>query len=476
MVFDVVIIGAGVSGCMIARELSKYQLNIALLERASDVAMGASKANSGIVHAGFDAKPNTLKAKMNLRGNALMEQVCKDLSVPYKRNGSLVLAFSDEEMQTLQELYERGIANEVDGMSILNREQLLSIEPNIGDEAVGALRAETAGIVCPYSLTIAAAEVAVMNGVELKRNCEVTAIDFTDGIFTLHTTLGDVRSSFVINAAGCFADDVSRMIGDESLHIVARRGEYYILDKSVGNLVTHTIFQCPSKMGKGILVAPTTHGNLLIGPSAIDIDDKDDVSTTSEGLKVVSSLALKSVPGATTRFAITSFSGNRAHDIKNDFTIEPSKVNDHFIHVAGIESPGLTGSPAVAELVAEILGSMIELKEKQEYVKTREKPFRYHQATDEERVAAIAKNPSYGRIVCRCESITEGEILDAIHAPAGALDVDGVKRRTRAGMGRCQGGFCGSKVVELLARELHTDVRNIKKCGGNSDILFDKSK
>lgn len=476
MVFDVVIIGAGVSGCMIARELSKYQLNIALLERANDVAMGASKANSGIVHAGFDAKPNSLKAKMNLRGNALMEQVCADLNVPYKKNGSLVLAFSDEEMLTLQELYDRGIQNSVEDMSLLNREEVLSLEPNLGDEVVGALRAESAGIVCPYSLTIAAAEVAVMNGVELKRNCEVTGIKFTDEYFTVYTTLGEIKTAYIINAAGCFADEISNMIGDDSLHIVARRGEYYILDKSVGNLVTHTIFQCPSKMGKGILVAPTTHGNLLIGPTAADIDDKDDVSTTADGLKEAAFSALKSVPAASSRFAITSFSGNRAHDIKNDFTIEPSKVNPHFIQVAGIESPGLTGSPAIAEFVAEILGSMIELKEKEQYVKFRNKPFRYNHATDEERASAIKENPAYGRIVCRCESITEGEILDAIHAPAGALDVDGVKRRTRAGMGRCQGGFCGSKVVELLARELNTDVRNITKFGGKSDILFEKTK
>ena len=476
MVFDIVIVGAGVTGCMIARALSKYQLHIALLEKANDVAMGASRANSGIVHAGFDAKPNTLKAKMNLRGCEMMEDVCRDLHVPYKRNGSLVVAFSEEEMTEIKGLYERGLQNNVAQMSILNREELRALEPNIGEEAVGALRAQTAGIVCPYSLTIAAAENAVANGVELKRNCEVTAIAFIDGVFTLTTTLGEINARYIINAAGCFADQLSAMIGDDSLHIVPRRGEYYILDKSVGALVSHTIFQCPTKMGKGILVSPTAHGNLLIGPSAEDIDDKSDVATTAEGLREVCALALKSVPGALTRFAITSFSGNRAHDIKNDFTIEPSGVNGQFIQVAGIESPGLTGSPAIAEYVENMLASLLPLTLKTEYTLTREKRFCYHAATDEERAAAIAENPDYGRIICRCESITEGEIRDAVRAPAGALDVDGVKRRTRAGMGRCQGGFCGSKVVEILAEELGVEKNKITKFGKGSDILYERTK
>ena len=476
MTYDVAIIGAGVTGCMIARTLSKYRISVALLERSNDVAMGASKANSGISHAGFDAKPGSLKAKMNLRGNRMMEAVCRDLSVPYKRNGSLVLAFSDEDLVTLQELYERGTSNGVEGLSILNREELLAVEPNIGDEAVGALRAETAGIVCPYSLTIAAAEIAVTNGVELFRNFEVKAIDFADDVFTVSSSDNKIEAKFVINAAGLFADEIAAMIGDNSLHITPRRGEYYILDKSIGALVTNTIFQCPSKMGKGILVAPTTHGNLLIGPSAIDIDDKNDVATTAEGLKEVSALALKSVPGATTRFAITSFSGNRAHEDKNDFTIEPSSVNGHFINVAGIESPGLTSSPAIAEYVENIMSGLLDMQLKDNYVEKREKPFRYNEATDEEKCAAIAKNAAYGRIICRCESITEGEILDAIHAPAGARDVDGVKRRTRAGMGRCQGGFCGSKVVELLARELNVEPNEITKFGSDSDILYERTK
>ena len=476
MLYDVAIIGAGVTGCMIARELSKYQLDIILLERANDVAMGASKANSGIVHAGFDAKPNTLKAKMNLRGCELMESVCEQLHVPFKKNGSLVLAFSEEEMPTLQMLYERGLENGVAGLSILNKEQLRAIEPNISDEVVGGLLAETAGIVCPYGLTIAAAENAVTNGVKLERNFEVTAIDFQDGVFAIHAPENSVHAKYIINAAGCFADKISNMIGDDSLGIIPRRGEYYVLDKSLGNLVSRTIFQCPTKMGKGILVAPTTHGNLLLGPTADDIEDCDDVSTTAEGLFDARTLACKSVPAASSRFAITSFSGIRAHDKKNDFTIQASDVNPQFIQAAGIESPGLTSAPAIAEFVAQILHEMYPLTLKEQYTLSRPAPFRYHSASDEERRAAIAKNPAYGRIICRCETITEGEIMDAIHAPAGALDVDGVKRRTRAGMGRCQGGFCGSKVVEILARELGKAPNEITKFGGDSVIIYEETK
>lgn len=476
MMFDIAIIGAGVVGCMIARELSKYKLRVVLLEKSNDVAMGASKANSGIVHAGFDAKVNSLKAKMNIRGCELMESVCKDLNVPYIRNGSLVVAFSDEEMQTLQELLDRGLQNGVTELSILNKEELKALEPNISDEAVGALRAATAGIVCPYSLSIAAAENAVTNGVVFKRNFEVINIEYNNDAFSVSSADDSVLCKYVINAAGCFSDKIASLIGDEDFHIVPRRGEYYVLDKSVGNLVSHTIFQCPTKMGKGILVSPTVHGNLLIGPTADDIEDYDDLATTAEGLLDVRTFATKSVPAAIARHAITSFAGNRAHDLKNDFTIAPSVKNPHFIHVEGVESPGLTSAPAIAEYVAEILSSLTTMERRDDYIAKRPKVFRFHSASDEERADAIARNPLYGRIICRCETITEGEIVDAIHSPAGAVDVDGVKRRTRAGMGRCQGGFCGSKVVEILARELHVEPNEITKYGRGSVILYDKTK
>ena len=428
MSYDVAIIGAGVIGALTARELSKYKLSVALLEAANDVAMGASKANSGIVHAGFDAMPGTLKADLNVKGCAIMPSLCETLSVPYKNNGSLVVAFSEEEMDTVKTLYDRGIANGVPQLSIIGKEELKAMEPKLADDVCGALRADSAGIVCPYELTIAATENAVSNGVDFKRNCKVTAIDFADGEFALTTTLGSIKTKYVIDAAGAHSDEIARMIGDESVELVIRRGEYFILDKAVGNTVSHTIFQCPTKMGKGILVSPTVDGNLLIGPTADDIDDKDDTATTLDGLNTVKTYSVKSCPSVSTRNAITSFSGLRAHPVSDDFILGPSKLNEQFIHASGIESPGLSSAPAIAEYLADIITKAMGGVEKNEsFDGVRKDVFRFRHATDEEKAAAIAENPAYGRIICRCETITEGEIIDAIKAPAGARDVDGVK-------------------------------------------------
>ena len=479
MCYDVAIIGAGVIGALTARELSKYSLNTVLLEAAGDVAMGATKANSAIVHAGFDAKPGTLKAKFNVKGCEMMPAVCKALNVPYKNNGSLVVAFSEEEKAHVQELYERGLANGVPQMSILDEAELKALEPNLAPEVCGALYAESAGIVCPYELTIAAAENAVTNGVEFKRDCKVVGIDFADGVFTLHTTLGDIETKYVINAAGVHSDEVSRMIGDDSFTIIPRRGEYFVLDKAVGGMVKRTIFQCPTAMGKGILVTPTVDGNLLIGPTAADMnkEDEDNTATTAEGLALVKKFAAKSCPAVSTRNAITSFTGVRAHPDVDDFILGPSEKNAQFIQASGIESPGLSSAPAIAEYIAGVTVEAIgHVKKNESFNGERKDVFRFRHATDEERAAAIAKNPAYGRIICRCETITEGEIIDAIRAPAGARDVDGVKRRTRAGMGRCQGGFCGSKVVEILARELGKEINEITKFGSGSNILVDRTK
>ena len=477
MIYDVAIIGAGVTGAMIARQLSKYRLQTVLLEATNDVAMGASKANSGIVHAGFDAQSGTMKAKLNVLGCAAMPEVCKELSVPYKNNGSLVVAFSEEEMKTLQVLYDRGIANGVPQMRIIGKEELKALEPNLSDEAVGALVADSAGIVCPYELTIAATENAVSNGVTFVRNFKVSDISFEDGLFTISAPAGKITAKYVVNAAGAHADEISAMIGDNSIELVIRRGEYFILDKAVGNMVKHTIFQCPSKMGKGILVSPTVDGNLLIGPTAEDVLDKEDKATTLNGLRAVKTIAVKSCPAVSTRNAITSFTGLRAHPVNDDFILGPSKINPQFIQAAGIESPGLSAAPAVGEYIADlIISAMGDVQLNPDFCGQRKNIFRFRHATDEERTAAIAENPAYGRIVCRCETITEGEIVDAIKAPAGARDVDGVKRRTRAGMGRCQGGFCGSKVLEILARELGCEMNEITKFGDGSKILFEKTK
>ena len=475
--YDIAIIGAGVTGAMTARELSKYNLKIALLEKCNDVAMGATKANSGIVHAGFDAAEGSLMAKMNVKGCALMPETCEKLHVPYKNNGSLVVAFSAEEMEHLNVLYNRGVANGVPELKILSKEELLELEPNLNPDSFGALYAPTAGIVCPYELTIAATECAVTNGVEFIRNCEVTAFETNADSIALETTQGRIEAKYIINAAGVYSDEIARMAGDDTISITARKGEYFLLDRATGSLVSHTIFQCPSKMGKGILVSPTVDGNLLMGPTAEDIDDKSNVNTTNSGLNDVKKYAVKSVPSVNARNAITSFTGLRAHAAAHEFIIGVSEKNSRLINAAGIESPGLTSAPAIAEYIGDIVKSVFgELEVKADYDNTREAPVRFRHMSDEERAELIKKNSAYGRIICRCETITEGEIIDAIKAPAGARDVDGVKRRTRAGMGRCQGGFCGSKVVEILARELGCEVNEITKTGKNSKILFEKTK
>lgn len=476
MTYDVAVVGAGVVGGLIARELSRFDIKVALLEKFNDVAMGTTKANSAIVHGGFDAQNGTLKAKLNVEGTAMMPETCKKLSVPFKKNGSVVVAFSEKEMEHIKVLYERGVKNGVPELSIIDRDELRRREPNISDEAVGALLCESAGIVCPYELTIAAVENAVTNGVELIRNCEVNSIADNGNCYVLDTTAGDISAKYIINAAGNHSDELAKMVGDNSIELVPRKGEYYVLDKSVGNLANHTIFQCPNEMGKGILVTPTVDGNLLIGPTALNIEDKDDNTTTPEGLREALQKALKSVPIVSIRNAITSFAGVRAHPVNDDFIIGWCETSENFLNVAGIESPGLSSVPAIAIYVRKILGEKLELTEKENYTDTREEPVRFRHMNDEERAELIKKNSAYGRIVCRCETITEGEIIDAIRAPGGARDVDGVKRRTRAGMGRCQGGFCGSKVVEILARELGVSMNEITKFGGDSKIIYERTK
>ncbi|MCQ2470530.1 MAG: NAD(P)/FAD-dependent oxidoreductase [Clostridia bacterium] len=478
MQFDVAIIGAGVSGALTARELSRYNMQVALIEKGSDVAVGSTKANSAIVHAGFDAENGTLKAKLNVEGTALMPQVCKELNVPYKNIGSLVVAYSEKEMQTVQTLYERGVNNGVPDMRVIDKAELKELEPMISDLAVGALWAPSAGIVCPYELTIAAAVNAAENGVGFFRNCEVKGIEDDGEYFTLDTAQGEIKAKYVINAAGVYSDTVARMIGDDSFNIIPRKGEYYLLDKSECSKVKHTVFVCPTEMGKGILLSPTVDGNVLAGPTSIDIEEKDDVDTTAAGLKLVSDNAPKSIPTINLRNSITSFTGIRAHTDRkdNDFVIGQSEKNARFINVAGIESPGLSSAPAIGKYVADIVLSLFPCEKKADFNPERPAPVRFREMSTEERKALIEKDKRYGRIICRCETVTEGEIIDAIQGPVGAIDMDGVKRRTRAGMGRCQSGFCGSKVVEILARELGKNVNDITKYGGESKIIYERTK
>ena len=474
--YDVIIIGAGVSGAATARELSRYKVNACVIEKEEDVCCGTSKANSAIVHAGYDAVTGSLMAKLNVRGNQMMEQLAKDLDFPFKKNGSLVVCLHEEDMPNLQTLYDRGVANGVKDLRILNREELRAMEPNISDDAYAALYAPTAGIVCPFNLNIAMAENACVNGVEFKFDTEVTGLHPIEGGWAIETNQGTFETKYVVNAAGVYADKLHNMVSAKKIHITPRRGDYCLLDKTAGNLVSKTIFALPGKFGKGILVAPTVHGNLILGPTAIDIEDKEGTNTTREGLDQVITKCGMNVKNIPMRSVITSFAGLRAHEDGHEFLIGELEDAPGFIDCAGIESPGLTSSPAIGEMVAEILREKLNLEKNENFVATRKGVLDPDFLSKEERIELIRKNPAYGNIICRCEMITEGEILDAIHRPLGAKSLDGVKRRTRAGMGRCQAGFCSPRTMEILARERHVSMFDITKSGGDSKIVVGTNK
>lgn len=462
---DVIIIGAGVSGCAIARELSRYQLDICVLERESDICEGTSKANSGIVHGGFDAKPGTLKAKLNVLGNSMMDEMSKKLDFEFKRNGSMVVCQNEMGIPALEKLLEQGKENGVKGMKILKREQALELEPNLADGVYAVLYIPSGGIVCPFGMNIAYAENAAQNGVEFKLGTEVQLIERVGQDYRIQTNQGVFETKYVINAAGVYADVFHNMVSEQKIHITPRRGDYCLLDKTAGDLVRHTIFQLPTEKGKGVLVTPTIHGNLLLGPTAIDIEDKEATATTAKGLQEVLEKCTKSVKNIPFKQVITSFAGLRAHEEHGEFIIGEVEDAKGFIDVAGIESPGLTSAPAIGIYVRDILAEKMELKEKENFVEERKGIVRFLDLPKEEQNRLLQENQAYGQIVCRCEQITEGEILDAIHRPLGATTLDGVKRRTRAGMGRCQAGFCTPKVMEILARELHLELKDIRKNG-----------
>ncbi len=463
---DVVIIGAGVIGATVARELSKYKLKTVVLEREHDVAMGATSANSGIVHAGFDAKPGSLKARFNVRGSLLMEEYCRELGVKYKRNGSLVVGFDEEDLSTLEELLQRGEKNGVSGLKILRRDEILAIEPNIGAGVKYALHAPSGAIVCPYELCMSALGSAMDNGVRLDLNFEVSEIFREGGTYTVTARDGrSIVTRVVINAAGVYSDDVAALVGECDFKVGARRGEYMLLDKKAGGLIGSTVFRCPSKKGKGILVSPTVDGNLLLGPTADEIDDKGDTRATAEGLATIRAKASEQVSGIDMAKVITSFSGLRAGGSTGDFIINRK---GGFINLAGIESPGLTASVAIAEYARELVGEVLTLEKNEAFVSERRSIHYFSGLTPEEKNEIIKERPEYARIVCRCERVSEGEILDAIRTDPRPTTLDGVKRRTRATMGRCQGGFCSPRIVELLAEELGVSPLEITKRGGES--------
>ena len=475
---DVIIIGGGVVGCSVARELSRFDADILLLERGNDVSVGTSKANSGIVHGGYDAKPGTLKAKFNVAGNAMFDALARELDFPFKRNGSMVLCFDKADIGKLLELKEQGVKNGVQGLYVLEGyEAVKAMEPYVSENVVAALVVSNGGIVSPYEMTIAYAENAATNGVEFRFGSEVTAIDRIDG--GLQVTCADgftAQAKYVVNAAGVYADVINNMISPDKMHITARKGDYELLDKTCGYMASHTLFQMPTKMGKGVLVTPTCHGNILVGPTATDVTDKDDVATTPEELASAFDRALLTMPSLNRRNIITQFSGLRAHLDTDDFGIGESAAVKGLYNVAGIESPGLSSAPAIAVHVAEEIAQKLSLGKNVNFVAERKGIPHFATLSDEERQKLVAENPLYGRIVCRCETVTEGEIVEAIRRKPGAVDMDGVKRRTRQGMGRCQAGFCTPRVMEILSRELGVPMTEVTKRGGNSQFVIGRTK
>lgn len=474
--FDVAIIGAGVVGGLIARELSRYELNICLLEKECDVAMGATKANSGIVHAGFDTEEGTLKARLNVAGSKMMKRVTDELGVKYKNNGSLVVGFSDADREHIERLVARGMKNGVEGVRLIGQDELRAIEPNISKSATCALYAPTGAIVCPYELCIASIGNAMDNGASLFCNFEVKNIEKSAEEYIIFSENEKISARYVVNAAGLYSDEIAKMVGDTSFTVGARKGDYILLDRECGTMASCTIFRVPNEMGKGILVSPTVDGNLLLGPTSVNIDDKSDKSTSASDLAKIMGRASENlcVPIPFGK-SITSFCGLRAYGSTGDFIIRPAC--ERFINVAGVESPGLSASPAIAEYVVGLLANEgLELIKNEEFDPYREAKHAFREGSIEEKNEFIKRDASYGRIICRCESISEGEILDAIRSNPPATDIDGIKRRTRAGMGRCQGGFCAPYVMELIARENGVDFESVTKSGGESVLVVGRTK
>ena len=471
---DVAIIGCGVTGAAVAYQLAKKQVSVLILEAENDVSMGTTKANSAILHAGYDPEPGTSMARLNVRGSALAKEICAALDVPYKQTGSFVVAFGPEQEKTLRRLYENGTANGVPGLEILSGEKARALEPNLSPEITAALHAPSAAIVSPWEFALAMAENAVQNGADLQLETRVTGLTPTEGGWKIETTKGDFEARFVVNAAGVDAGKVHALAAPENFVTKPCRGEYYLLDKSAGNTVGRVIFQCPTAAGKGVLVAPTVHGNLIVGPNAQDVADSADTATTAMGLAQVAQSARKSVPGVDLSACIRTFAGIRANTDRPDFVIQWAAPG--FLDLAGMKSPGLSAAAAVGEEAAALLQRAgLVLKEKENPVTTR-KRIRFKELPGEEKAALIAREPSYGRVICRCETVTEGEIIAACHTAIPPRSIDGVKRRVGAGMGRCQGGFCGPRVMEILSRELGKSPLEIPQEAAGSILLTGRTK
>ncbi len=449
MDYDVVIIGAGIVGCALAHKLSRYDVSICVLERDEDVCNGSTKANSAIVHAGYDPPPFSLMARLNTRGNELTGSMCASYKVPFARIGALVLAFDDNDLVHIKKLYERGRQNGVTGLELWNPADIRHNEPNVNSDALGALYAKTSGIVETWGFGAALMEDAVINGVTLKLKSGVTGISRTEQGFSVHTGSETIEAGCVINAAGTASGEVSDMVIPPYFNIIHNKGQYYVLDKSQGSFTKRTLFQCPTKHGKGVLISPTVHGNLLVGPDASDIRSERDRSTSAEGLSYVLETARRTAKNVPIHDTIRTFAGVRANSDRDDFIIDEPVHG--FVNVAGIKSPGLTCAPAIAEYVTEIVGQRMTLTEKKQLVPYVPRPV-WRELTVSEKNDLIRQNPLYGRVVCRCETVTQGEIEDCLCSAVPALSADVVKRRTRAGMGRCQGGFCYPRILGILER------------------------
>ncbi len=478
--YDVVVIGAGVSGCAIARELSRLDARVCVVEREEDVCCGTSKANSAIVHAGFDAQPGTLMARLNVEGNRLMYEWATELEFAVMQVGSLVVCVSEDTRAGLDVLLERGKENGVPDLRIIERDELREMEPNISDDAVAALWAPTGGIVDPFGLTVALAENAAANGVEFCFNAPVSEIERDGDIWVVTAGERHLRARAVVNAAGVYADEMHNLVAtpDDQLRIIPRKGEYFLLDTTAGPHVRHTVFMLPTKMGKGVLVSPTVHGNLIVGPTATDVDDKESTDTTAEGLAEVatkSSLTVRDVP---LREVITSFAGLRAHQEAHDFVIGEVSGAPRFFDCAAIESPGLTSAPAIGVMVAGLVREGLDLEEKPagEFEPTRKGYVNLMALSFDEWSELCEKDAAYGHIVCRCCRVSEAQIVDAIHRVPSARSLDAVKRRVGATMGRCQGGFCSPKIMELFVRESGMRPEEITKRGPGSQILIEEGR
>ena len=474
--YDVIIIGAGITGTLIARELSKYKLSVGVLEKCNDVGNGTTNANSAIIHSGYDPVPGTLKAKFNALGNPMYDQLTKDLDVPFYRLGSLTVAIYDEQVPVLKELAERSKINGVE-VKLLSAEETLKLEPNINPAVKGSLYAPTCGIIDPFNLTVKAMENAIDNGVKLHLSEQVTGIKKVGDHYEIKTKRNTFEAKIVINAAGNFADDIAAMVEPIDWKITPRKGEYFVLDHYKAGLVNRTIFPLPSEKGKGILVSVTTSGNYIVGPSSELVEDKDDVSTDAETLRNVRVQATDLVPSIPFNQVIRTFSGNRPSCSRHDFIIEYAKSDNHFINVAGIESPGIASSPAIADYVVhELVKPLIKLEENKSFNPCVRKAYRLYNAMIDKDYSYINEHESYSEVICSCEKVTLGEIMDQLNRSCPPHSVKGLKRRTRAGFGKCQGGFCQPRIVLLLAKHYGVSPLDIPLDDEGSNILLEKVK